>query len=164
MFKVFKYAEVGDSVYSPIHENGKITKIESEKVYIIFEDGFDIVVDLDGKEHENQKNPSVTWKKYKVVDGLRLKDIIFHYVCKKPYKKFNKETPKILYFTEREKDWIIGKRRYWEVEHKLPYPNMFPLYLSDKEDNGVQKLADILTEHQVNYDDVFKAFVKLEWI
>lgn len=158
MFKIFKYAKVGDTIYNPIHEGGNITKVENEKIYITFKDGFDIIVDLDGKEHKKQKNPSIEWCGYEMLEEYRLKDIIFHYVEKKLYNQFScGDRPTTLYYSRENERW------YWDCDLFLN-ENCFPIFFDDKNDDGLEELVAILNRNDANYFHVFEALVELEWI
>jgi hypothetical protein len=158
MFKIFKYAKVGDTIYNPIHEGGNITKVENEKIYITFKDGFDIIVDLDGKEHKKQKNPSIEWCGYDMLGEYRLKDIIFHYVEKKPYNQFScGYDPTTLYYSREKEKW------YWDCDLFLN-ENCFPIFFDNKNDDGLEELVDILNKNDANYFHVFEALVELERI
>lgn len=166
MFKVFEYAKVGDRVYSSIHEGGDIIKIENEKIYITFDDGFDIIVDLDGKEHEKQKNPSIEWCCYEILGRYRLQDIIFHHVVKKPYSDFDGgDIPKTLHFREQEYD-DDGEPIYnylWYAGYKSQFIGYFPIFFDDKND-GIETLVEIFNKYDVGYHSVFEALVELKWI
>lgn len=160
MFKVFQYAKVGDKVWSPIHEGGEVVKVDNDKIHVDFADGLDIVVNLDGREHEKQKNPSIEWIGCEMIGNLRLKDVIYHHVDKKPYRKLKKGESRTLNYYIKEHEFRCGKVCVWRVDNK----NNFSIFFSDRKENGLIDLVEILTINSVKYDDVFNALADLEWI